>query len=142
MCSTCSSKDADKFASEGAEAAKECTREGAEMCASQCADKCASQVASAPKECASEGADECASEGAEGMKECASKGAEGVCPRGRFLRRGHNMECTGEGALHAPVRTLTSAPARALMHQRSAPARALKCAPARVLTNAAVSALK
>ena len=73
--------------------------------------------------CASEGADECASKGAEGVKECASEGAEGVCPRGRFLGRGRNKECTGEGALHAPARTLTSAPARALMHRRSAPAK-------------------
>ena len=56
--------------------------------------------------CASEGADKCASEGVEGGKENASEGAEGVCPRGRFQQRGRNKESTGEGAVHAPARTL------------------------------------
>ena len=56
--------------------------------------------------CTSEGADNCASEGGEGVKECASEGTKGVCPRGCFQQRGRNKECTGEGAVHAPARTL------------------------------------
>ena len=85
---------------------KECAREGAEMCSSESADKCASEGADAAKECASEGAEMCASEGAEGVKECGGEGAEGVCPRGRLQQRERNKECTGEGAVHAPARTL------------------------------------
>ena len=45
----------------------------------------------------------CASKGAE---KCASEGAEGVCPSGRCQQRGRVKECTGEGAVHAPARTL------------------------------------
>ena len=29
-----------------------------------------------------------------------------MCRRGRFQQRGRNKECTGEGAVHAPARTL------------------------------------
>ena len=53
----CASEGADKCASEGADAAKECASEGAEVCASEAADKCASEGAGGVKECASEGAD-------------------------------------------------------------------------------------